>query len=146
MASNTEGAWPIDPATPTGLFRTELGDTVGVEHDDDPSKADYQYISDAAIAALIIAYPGSSNMAMSKAVESMARQMIAAAQDIQVDDIRIKTVERATALLEYAAGLSGSAAQADADASFSVVPLVAASSFSFPYVQGQPRIVGETGF
>lgn len=146
--TNVTGAYPIDPATPTGLFRTELGDIVGVpaEPPTDPQTAEYQYISDAAISALIVAYAGNPDAAMAKAITSMATQMIAAAQDIQVDDIRIKTVERATAMLEYATTLGASASASDAASAFSVVALTSANDYGRARPQGQPMPTGPSGF
>lgn len=120
--SNT-GAWPVDPATEVGLFRTELGDVVGTPNV--PAiTAEFQFIGDAGITALIAAYPSSRDMAMSKALTGMAIQMIASAEDIQVDDIRIKTVERANLMLQAAAMMASSASELDAASNgFSVVPL-----------------------
>lgn len=130
------GAWPIDPDTTTGLFRTELGDVVGTPHTPSDNKAEYEYLGDVQIAALITAYPLQRDMAMAKARESMATQMIAAAEDIQVDDIRIKTVERAKLMLEQARAYFTSGAGIDALSSFGVVPLV--SGDSNQNVQGVP--------
>lgn len=139
------GAWPVDPATETGLFRTELGDLVGTVHTDDPAKADFQFIGDDGIAALILAYPSSRDMAMSKAMTSMANQMIVAAQDIQVDDIKIKTIEQARLMLEMATSLATSAGYADASSAFTVVPMVS-STYGNRTPQGTPRAFGESGF
>lgn len=142
------GVYPLDPDSQTGLFRQQLGDVVATPLDpDEPGFADYEYISDAAIAALLQAFPTMPDMAMSRALSSMAIQMIAAAQDIQVDDIRIKTVERAELMLRAAESLAGSANGQINDTGFTVVPLVAASN-GWPsyHVQGQPRPVGESGF
>jgi hypothetical protein len=96
---------------------------VGTPHSPADGKADFQYIGDAGISALILAYPSSRATAMSRAMVSMANQMIAAAQDIQVDDIRIKTIERARLMLESALSISGANDSAEADSAFSVVPL-----------------------
>lgn len=130
----TTGAWPIDPSTPVGLFRTELGDVVGVPADPatEPQTAAFEYISDGQIQALIDAYPDSRNTAMGNAKSMMATQMIAAAQDIQVDDIRIKTIERARLMLEQANFLLGYAVAADADTAFGVVPMRIKSIPSVP--------------
>lgn len=134
--TNLTGAYPIDPNTPTGLFRTELGDVVGTVHEDDAAKAEYEYIGDAQLAALATAYAGVPGLALAKARESMATQMIAAADDIQVDDIRIKTVEKAKLMLEQASAYFSGAAGADALSSFGVVPLSTAPAQD--HVQGVP--------
>ena len=141
-----EGAWPVDPATETGLFRTELGDVVGTPHDPSDGLADFEFIGDSGIAALILAYPSSRDTALSKAMTSMANQMIAAAQDIQVDDIRIRTVERANLMLQMAMSLAANATTAEASTAFGVVPLYTSSSVGFRTPQGTPRASGLSGF
>lgn len=141
-----QGAWPIDPATETGLFRTELGDVVGTPNDPDDGKATFQFIGDDGISALILAYPSSRDLAMSKAMISMANQMIAAAQDIQVDDIKIKTIERANLMLQMATTLAAGAASADASSAFSVVPLVSDTAYWPRVPQGTPQPTGVSGF
>lgn len=131
------GAWPIDPETETGLFRTELGDVDGIPHEPADDKAEFQYLGDAQIAALLLAYPTSRDRAMSKAVSSMAKQLIIAAQDIQVDDIRLKTIENARLMLEYAQSLDGGVSAVEADSAFSVVALTT-HNFGYPRPQGTP--------
>jgi hypothetical protein len=142
MANNV-GAWPIDPATETGLFRTELGDVAGTPADPatTPQTAEFEFISDAAIAALIVAYPSSPDLAMSSAMSSMAVQMIASAQDIQVDDIRIKTVERARLMMDFASRLAAGSSLIEADSAFSIVALKTTSgggSHRYGRTQGTP--------
>ena len=148
------GAWPVDPATEVGLFRTELGDVVGVPHVPADNSADFEFLSDEAIAALILAYPSSRNMAMSRAMTSMATQMITSAQDIQVDDIRIKTVERANLMLTLATMLYNGSITAEASSAFGVVGLTAATDYT-RNPQGAPaaelfsrgsRAYGSSGF
>lgn len=129
------GVYPIDPTTAVGLFRTEIGDVVTTSISG--ATAEYEYISDAQIQALLDQYPDSRNTALGRAMSMMATQMIAAAQDIQVDDIRIKTVERAKLMMEQANVMLGVALRADADAGFSVVPLSMTTRGSAP--QGTPN-------
>jgi hypothetical protein len=128
------GAWPIDPTTQTGRFRIELGDVTGVPADPatDPQTATFDFISDAAIDALIAAYPDSIDTAMSKAMTSVAMQMINAAEDIQVDDIKIKTVERAKLMLQMANDLASRAIFTDASSAFSVVGLRTSNTIRYP--------------
>ena len=134
------GAWPVDPSTEVGLFRQELGDINGTPIEgSDPPEATYEYISDAAISALILASPTSRDQAMGNAMKSFAMQLILSAQDIQVDDIRIKTIERARLMMEFATGLIGSAATADAASAFQVVPL---SGGVYRTPQGTPEYWG----
>lgn len=132
------GSYPIDPTTEVGLFRQELGDVNGVPADPatDPQTAEYEYISDAAIAALILASPTSRDTAMANAMRSFANQLILAAQDIQVDEIRIKTIERARLMMEFASGLLAGASATDASTAFTVVGLSSHPSYGRP--QGTP--------
>jgi len=134
------GAYPVDPTTETGLFRQELGDINGTPADPqtNPPTAEYEFISDAAIAALILAYPSSRDTAMAKALSSAAFQLIAAAEDIQVDDIKIKTIERAKLMLEYATTLNAGAVSGDAASAFTVVPLSVTPPSRYFSPQGVP--------
>ena len=148
------GAWPVDPSTEVGLFRTELGDLVGVAHTPADGTADFEFLSDDAIGALIVAYPSSRNVAMSRAMTSMATQMITSAQDIVVDDIRIKTVERANLMLTLATTLYNGSMFAEASTGFGIVGLAAATDYT-RNPQGTPaaelysrgsRAYGSSGF
>ena len=138
------GTWPIDASTPEGLFRFEVGDVVGTPHEPADGKAEFEMIGDATITALLAAHPDSRDTAKGLALESMANQLILAAQDIQVDDIRLKTVEKARLMLERAAGFGVAVGIAGAASAFSVVPLV--SERPYPWPQGTPRYIGESGF
>jgi hypothetical protein len=153
--TNTTGAYPLDPDTTVGLLRAEVGDIVGTPHDDDPTLADYEYLGDKFLTALLTAYPDSSSMALARALGSMATQMIAAAQDIQVDDIKIKTVAKAELMLKRASDLESGAASWDAGTAFQVVQLVPASDYDYvpqgsPVPQrggwGTPGAIGPSGF
>lgn len=140
------GAWPIDATTATGLFRFEVGDVVGTPHDPADDMADFEFMSDATIDALIAAYPDSIDTAKAKALGSMATQLIAAAQDIQVDDIKIKTVERANLMLQRSSTLLLGSDASDASSAFEVVPMTISTS-GYPRVpQGTPRPTGLSGF
>jgi hypothetical protein len=121
------GVFPVDPSTPVGLFRVEIGDDAGVPNS--PAiTAEYEFFSDAAIEALIAAYSDSRDTAMAKAMTSMATRLITSAQDIQVDDIRIRTVERANLMLQLATDLLSRAESGASSSAFSVVPLRSAAS------------------
>lgn len=143
--SSTEGAWPIDPTTAVGLFRFAVGDVVGAPHDSADGRADFEFMSDSTIEALIVAYPDAAT-ARSVALSSMATQLIASAQDIQVDDIKIKTVERAGLMLKLSTALAEGAIIGDAASAFDIVPLTAANSYWTRAPQGVPRAYGESGF
>lgn len=136
MTSNTQGAYPLDPATIAGLFRLELGDVVATNIVDDT--ADYGYISDAGITALMAAYPDLPDMALGKAMISMANQMIAAAQNIQVDTIKINTIEKAQLMLNSANAMIANAISGAASSWFHVVQTEALSDSRNAWPQGQP--------
>ena len=131
------GTWPIDPSTDEGLFRFEIGDVVGTAHDPADGEAEFEFIGDAMIMALLAANADSRDTAKALALESMATQLIASAQDIQVDDIRLKTVEKANLMLQRAAGFGLAVGFAGAASAFSVVPLTSGNSYSH---------YGESGF
>lgn len=140
MSDMNTGAWPIDPTTEVGLFRTELGDVNGTPNSGStPPTAEFEYISDAAINALILASPTSRDMAMGNAMKSFAMQLILSAQDIQVDDIKIKTIERARLMMEFATSLLAASATAAA-AGMTIVALSTRNVSRVP--QGTPWPVG----
>lgn len=145
-----EGTYPLDPGTPEGLFRFEVGDVVGTPTT--TGQGTYEFMSDDTILALIDTYPNSINTAKARAFQSMATQLIAAAQDIQVDDIRIKTIERANLMFNMAKVLGGNAILEDASTAFTVVAL-SPEQYRVPQGQpwpvgypGQPGAIGESGF
>lgn len=115
------GTFPIDASTPVGLFRFEVGDVVGQKHTPDDGMADFEFMSDATIAALLAQYPNPM-IAKSRALTSMATLLITSAQDIQVDDIKIKTVERAKLMLDLAKYFAMIAGDNELDLAFMVVP------------------------
>lgn len=137
MATPTEGAYPIDATTPVGLFRFQVGDVNGTPHDPADDLADYEFMSDATIEALIAANPDSLSAAKAQALLSMATQLIASAQDIQVDDIRIKTVERANLMRLLASDFLTGAESADAASAFDIVGLQS-GQFGYWPPQGTP--------
>lgn len=150
------GADPIDPTTDVGLLRYEVGDTVSSPlAPPEAGVVDYEFLSDSFLTALLAAYPDRPSLALARALGSMATQMIAAAQDIQVDDIKIKTVAKAELMLKRAADLESGALLWDANAAFQVVALVPASDYRYipqgsPYPElggfGVPGSIGPSGF
>lgn len=133
------GAHPVDPSTPVGFFRTEIGDDTATDiQGTTPNQtAQYEFFSDDAIQAYIDS-SDTIDMAMSKALRTMGRKLILQAQDIQVDDIRIKTVERAKLFIEHADSLATSQDDIDAATAFSVVPLHTTQSAGYRVPQGTP--------
>jgi hypothetical protein len=118
------GAYPINPGTPVGLFRTMIGDDTATDITGTaPNQtAEYEFFSDDAIQAYLDS-ADTPELAMSNALRTMGRKLLLQAQDIQVDDIRIKTVERANIFMAHADSMGATQDSIDADTAFSVVPL-----------------------
>jgi hypothetical protein len=132
MAVN-EGTYPADASTAVGLFRIEIGDdTPPVTPGSGETTAEYEFFGDIALQAFMDAYPDDRNTAMAKALGAMGRKLTIQAQDIQVDDIKIKTVERARLFMEHADRLLYGSEAADAATAFEIVPLSTNSSTRTP--------------
>lgn len=135
------GKNPIDPSTAVGLTRIEIGDVVGTVHEDDATKAEYEFFGDAGLQALLDANPGEPEIAIGKALNSAAFQLLAAAEDIQVDDIRIKTVERAGMMRQLASDYLSGTLTVGANSAFQVVALRTYAGIHRP-PQGTPYPIG----
>lgn len=146
MADTTlTGVYPIDPTSEVGLARIEIGDVVGTPHDPADGKAEYEFFGDAGLAALLAANEDSPELAIGKALNSMAVQLLAAAEDIQVDDIRIKTYERANAMRELAKDYLSGSLSFGGNSGFAIVPISSGSNRFRP--QGIPLPSGyDVGF
>jgi len=133
------GKYPVDPSTPVGFFRTEIGDDTASEISGTaPNQtAEYEFFSDAAIEAYI-ASNDTLDMAMSRALQTMGRKLIIQAQDIQVDDIRIKTIERAKLFIEHSDRLASGEEASDAATAFSVVGLTTHPAYRRPQGTREP--------
>lgn len=118
------GVYPPDPSTAVGLFRIQIGDDTATDITGTPPTrtAEYEFFSDDAIEAYLES-ASTPAQAMSNALRTMGRKLVLQAQDIQVDDIRIKTVERASLFMTHADALSAGDAAFDADTAFAIVPL-----------------------
>lgn len=133
------GAWPVNPATEVGLFRIDIGDDVPtVTPADGATEANFEFFADETITAYIARDADDLNEAMAKALDKMSRNLILAAQDIQVDDIKIKTVERAKLFADMAAGFRDGSLVSSADSAFDVVPLYSTASAGYRVPQGTP--------
>lgn len=134
------GVYPPDPSTEVGFMRIEIGDDTATDITGTaPNQtATYEFFSDAALQAYID-NTDSLAAAMSSALSTMGRKLILQAQDIQVDDIRIKTVERAKLFIEHADRLSSGQEDIDAATAFAVVPLYSTSSTGYRVPQGTPH-------
>ena len=118
------GAYPPDPTTPVGLLRIQIGDDAATDiTGTSPNQtAQYEFFSDDALQAYLES-SGTLDQAMSNALRTVGRKLLLSAQDIQVDDIRIKTVERANTFMAHADTLAASGVAVDADTAFSIVPM-----------------------
>lgn len=127
------GKYPVDPSTAVGFFRTEIGDDTASDISGDPPNqtAEYEFFSDEAIQAYI-ANNDTLDMAMSKALSTMGRKLIIQAQDIQVDDIKIKTIERAKLFIDHADRLAAGEESSAAATAFQVVPLSTHPAYRVP--------------
>ena len=130
------GAYPIDPTTPVGLLRTQIGDDNAADITGVPpaQTAQYEFFSDDALQAYLDS-SDSPDQATSNALRTMGRKLLLSAQDIQVDDIRIKTVERANTFMAHADGLAASGVAVDADTAFSIVPMRSTNHRASGYYQ-----------
>ena len=103
MGTNT-GVWPVNPATDTGFFRIEIGDSAPTNTPiDSDTEAEYEFFGDAYLTTLLAKYPDDPDEAMASALDTMARRLIIEAQSIQVDDIKLATEKRAQLFSEHAA-------------------------------------------
>ena len=97
------GKWPIDEASAVGAFRIEIGDSVPVGAPiDGDNTTTFEFFSDAYLLAQLDKFPDDPDEAMARGLDTMARRLIIEAEDIQVDDIKIKTIERAKLFSEHA--------------------------------------------
>lgn len=131
------GAYPPNPGTPVGFFRIEIGDDTATDITGTaPNQtAEYEFFSDDAIEAYLDS-ADTPTLAMTNALRTIGRKLLLQAQDIQVDDIRIKTVERAGLFMAHADALGASQDSADAATAFSVVPLVSVQGAGVRVPQG----------
>ena len=82
--------------------------------------------------------------AIARALDSVARQLTIAAQDIQVDDIKIKTIEKAKLFSELSRDWRAGTAASAASAAFDIVALSSGPTYRLP--QGIPDpLYGEYG-
>lgn len=130
------GAYPPNPGTPVGLFRIQIGDdtATSITGTSPNQTAEYEFFSDDAIEAYLDS-AATPAQAQANALRTMGRKLVLQAQDIQVDDIRIKTVERANIFMTHADALSASDAAADAATAFSIVPLRSTQGTTSGYYQ-----------
>lgn len=97
------GLWPIAEDTPVGAFRVDIGDSVPtVTPTPGDTTAEFEFFSDTYIEGLLAKYADDEDEAVARALDTMSRRLMIEAEDIQVDDIRIKTVERAKLFSDHA--------------------------------------------
>ena len=138
--------YPPDPTTAVGFFRSEIGDVTPVEGTITgtvPSQtAEYEFFSDAMLEAYLSNYPDDLPAAESAALQTMGRRLMIAAQDIQVDDIRIKTVERAKLFLEHADKIAAGVLTSNGASAFGIVSLDVIQPSRRYDPQGTPSYLG----
>jgi len=107
------GAWPIDATSIVGQLREVVGDIDGVQlPPPDESMAEFSYFSDSELDSLYSVAEQSFLRATGLAYRRLAVYLTLESTDIQSDDLRIRTIERAKAMRQIAQDFM---ADADAD-------------------------------
>ena len=140
-----KGLWPIDESSAVGAYRIEIGDSV-------PSPtpapgdvtAEFEFFSDDYIQTQLDKYPDDVDEAIARGLDTMARRLIIEAEDIQVDDIRIKTVERAKLFSEHASSIRVYGAQRGGEG-FRVTSLHTTTHDDYRSPQGTPDPYPQVG-
>ena len=97
------GVAPVDSETEIGQLRIALGDTNSVPLEpDEPGFANYEWFSDSELEQMIVSADGSLKRAEGYGLQKFARYLAMSATDIQTDDLRIKTIERAKLMRDLA--------------------------------------------
>jgi hypothetical protein len=122
------GAYPLDPSTPVGQLRAQLGDTEGTELSPPVTgQRNYAVFSDAVLAAYLAAAGDNLLRAAGNAVQTIA--IVYSQQgktQIKADDLGLTISDRGQALSDIAASFfrqADAAAAADVDDLFLVAPL-----------------------
>ena len=93
------GAWPLDPTTPVGLFRTLYGDTDSEPYDPvEPGFQNYGELSDSEVEVFIAQGGDSIPRAIGYLYISMAGQAAKQSKTIQDQDLRLDLTKRAADL------------------------------------------------
>lgn len=137
------GIAPPDVNTPVGAFRVAVGDTAYVALVPPlMGSADYTYFSDAELQSVLDATGGSpSNAGMAFAYRKLAAMLALKASNIQTDDLKVATEQRAEIMRKIANDFQG-AATTDVSAAdvFSIV-------YPFdPYPGGPPELAERPWF
>lgn len=137
------GAYPIDPATEVGWLRTAILDEDGTPHVPPDGKADYQYVSDAALRTVIDLYPDDRLSQKAAALDSIGNRLVQEAQLIQVDDIKIDTRQRGEYFLKLAEAAWGvaNAGPGGAGAFFGIVPTNTGGNACDRRPEGTPYLI-----
>lgn len=107
------GVAPLLPDTEVGQLRALVGDVEYTPFDPpDPGFGQYQYFADVELAAFIRAADGSLLRAEGLALHGIAKQLTILAVDVQTDDLRSRTIEKAKLMRELA---NDKIAQADTE-------------------------------
>lgn len=142
------GAWPVNTSTPVGVLREMVGDIDGEPlAPPNDGTALFPYFSDLELEALYEAADQSVTRATGLAYRRIAVYLTIEATDIQSDDLRIRTIERAKAMRELANDYINDAAADDERAGaeiFGVVPYVRPEVLRRPPEASQWPHVGPT--
>lgn len=120
------GVSPIDPLTPVGQLRLNIGDTASIALVPPVSgSADYANFSDIDLAGFLAQSGDNLNRATGNAYLRLAAEYAATGRSIKTDDLAIDTRNRGKDLLEVASywfSQADSDVSAEADEYFNIVP------------------------
>lgn len=121
------GVAPLNPATPVGQVRLNLGDTTYVPLVPPvEGQGDYNNFSDEAIEGFIAAASGNPASATGYGYLQLAAIAASSGSNVVTDDLQVDTSKRATEFRQIAAAWFGRGADADAEAGlneyFNIVP------------------------
>lgn len=137
------GLREYDSSTSTGELRLNLGDTSFTELD--PVESDYvdfDYFSDASLDSFIVAADENITRATGYAYRALAGILTMSAVNIQTDDLRVSTIERAKLMRELAAEWLRDADDEDDRAAseiFDVIPFAGAPTENRSWPEGTTR-------
>lgn len=123
---SNRGVAPADPNTEIGQLRTNLGDLAYVALDPvETGYGDYEWFSDSELEELLVLAEDNITRATGYGLRKFATYLTMSAVNIQTDDLRVSTIERAKLMRELAKDwLSDADAAEDREGSeiFEVIP------------------------
>jgi len=131
-----KGVAPVDTSTAVGQFRVDVGDTGSVALDPtETGFADYTYFSDLELQSALDATGGvPSNAGMAFMYRKLAGILALKAQNIQTDDLRYASEQRAEIMRKIAKDFQDAADTGAANADiFEIFPTVPVELAEWPY-------------